>query len=142
MQITKEYASKLFANFPAAIKQLEHISGDMVYFDLHSKESYKSNKQNRLFHSLLSCFWESGCASFGNYDELRLYYKRVAGLVKKNGAMLTEGSWADASKEQAKTAIDMCIRDMDFAGVSGSVQADKYNKILSGIKQYYNDFLI
>jgi len=141
MWLSKEYAQKLFANMPAALKQIERIKGDNVYFDLYSLDSYKSSKQNRLFHSLLSCFWESGCASFSNYDDLRLYYKRVAGLVKKRGDLLTEASWADATKEQAKTAIDMCLRDMDFAGVAGSVQAEKYNTIIANINQYQQEFL-
>lgn len=139
MQITKDKAKQIFAEFPALIARLDKIQGDTVYFDLQGKTTYKSNKQNSLFHSLLTCFWESGCASFGDYDELRNYYKRIAGLVKKHGNTIVESSWADASMTQAKTAIDMCIRDMDFAGVMGSSQGNKYTEILKGIKLYYED---
>ena len=139
MQITKDKAKQIFAEFPALIARLDKIQGDSVYFDLQGKTTYKSNKQNSLFHSLLTCFWESGCASFGDYDELRNYYKRIAGLVKKHGNTIVESSWADASMTQAKTAIDMCIRDMDFAGVMGSSQGNKYTEILKGIKLYYDD---
>lgn len=139
MQITKDKAKQIFAEFPALIARLDKIQGDTVYFDLQGKTTYKSNKQNSLFHSLLTCFWESGCASFGDYDELRNYYKRIAGLVKKHGNTIVESSWADASMAQAKTAIDMCIRDMDFAGVIGSSQGNKYTEILKGIKLYYED---
>ena len=71
---------------------------------------------------------------------MRLYYKRVAGLVKKQGNMLVESSWSEASKEQAKTAIDMIIRDMDLSGVIGSSQGAKYEQILKGIKQIYEEF--
>jgi hypothetical protein len=67
-----------------------------------------------------------------------MYYKRVAGLVKRKDGLVVEHSWADASKEQAKTAIDMCLRDMDAAGVIGSTQANKYEAILKGIKQWYD----
>lgn len=144
MQLTKEEAKRIFAPLPEALKRIDKISGNYVYFDLLSEQTYKTTKQNNLFHSLLQCFWLSGCSSFGNYDALRLYYKRIAGLVKKRDDMIVETSWADASKEQAKTAIDMCKRDMDESGVIGSSQAKKYEAILKGIKQwyemeYYND---
>lgn len=137
MEISKECAKKIFADIPAALQQIEKIAGDMVYFDLQSKQSYKTAKQNNLFHSLLECFFSSGCASFADYDDLRLYYKRVAGLVNKRNGMIVEGSWADATKKQAQTAIDICMRDMDFAGVIGSSQGQKYEAILKGIKQWY-----
>ena len=138
MQLSKDEAKRIFAPLPEALKRIDRIKGDIVYFDLLSAQSYKTTKQNNLFHSLLQCFWESGCSSFGDYDALRLYYKRVAGLVKKRDGIVAEGSWADATKEQAKTAIDMCIRDMDASGVIGSNQATKYEAILKGIKQWFN----
>lgn len=137
MQLTKDQARKVFADFPSALNKIDKIAGDVVYFDLQSKQAYKSAKQNNLFHSLLECFWESGCASFGDYDELRNYYKRIAGLVKKKGSVVLESSWSDAKKEQAKTAIDMCIRDMDASGVLGSSQGKKYEAILKGINLWY-----
>jgi hypothetical protein len=136
MKLTKEQAKELFKDYPSALARIDKIQGD-IYFDLQSKTVYKSNKQNNLFHSLLECFWESGCSSFGNYDDLRNYYKRIAGLVKKQGSVVVESSWSDAKKEQARTAIDMCIRDMDFSGVMGSSKASKYTEILKGIKLYY-----
>lgn len=138
MQLSKDEAKRIFAPLPEALRRIDKISGDIVYFDLLSAQSYKTTKQNNLFHSLLQCFWLSGCSSFGDYDALRLYYKRVAGLVKKRDGIVTESSWADATKEQAKTAIDMCIRDMDASGVIGSNQATKYETILKGIKQWFN----
>lgn len=136
MKLSKEQAREVFKDYPSVLARIEKIQGD-IYFDLQSKTVYKSNKQNNLFHSLLQCFWESGCSSFGDYDELRNYYKRVAGLVKKQGSVVVESSWSDAKKEQARTAIDMCIRDMDFSGVMGSSQCSKYTEILKGIKLYY-----
>jgi hypothetical protein len=138
MQLSKDEAKRIFAPLPEALKRIDKISGDIVYFDLLSAQSYKTAKQNNLFHSLLQCFWLSGCSSFGDYDALRLYYKRVAGLVKRKDSVILESSWADATKEQAKTAIDMCIRDMDASGVIGSNQATKYEAILKGIKQWFN----
>ena len=137
MQLSKDEAKRIFAPLPEALRRIDKISGDIVYFDLLSAQSYKTTKQNNLFHSLLQCFWLSGCSSFGDYDALRLYYKRVAGLVKRKDSVILESSWADATKEQAKTAIDMCLRDMDASGVIGSNQAQKYEAILKGIKQWY-----
>ena len=140
MQITKENARIRFADLPKALSKIEKITGDYVYFDLQTPEAFKTSQQNRLFHSLLSTFFASGCDSFGNYDDMRLYYKRVAGLVKKQGNFLVESSWSEATKEQAKTAIDMIIRDMDLSGVIGSSQGAKYEQILKGIKQIYEEF--
>lgn len=140
MQISKDYARKIFAALPAALQKIDRIEGNEVYFDLQSPAAWKTQRQNNLFHSLLQCFWASGCASFGDYDSLRLYYKRVAGLVKKRDNMLVEGSWSEAKKEQAKTAIDMLMRDMDMAGVIGSAQGKKYEEILKGLKQWYQEF--
>lgn len=42
----------------------------------------KTEPQNKTFHKLLNIYWLSGCSSFISYDELRLHYKRIAGLVK------------------------------------------------------------
>ena len=137
MQLSKDEAKRIFAPLPEALRRIDKISGDIVYFDLLSAQSYKTTKQNNLFHSLLQCFWLSGCSSFGDYDALRLYYKRVAGLVKRKDSVILESSWADATKEQAKTAIDMCLRDMDASGGIGRNQAQKYEAILIGIKQWY-----
>lgn len=139
MKIRKDKAIELLGSLPEFLNILNKIKDEYVYFDILPKEQYKSNKQNRLFHSLLNCFWASGCSSFSDYDELRLYYKRVAGLVKRNGEFIKESSWADATKEQAQTAIDMILRDMDFAGVIGSSQGKKYESILRGINQFYEE---
>lgn len=139
MKISKEKALEIFKDYSEAIERINKIKDDFVFLDIMGKEQYKSNKQNRLFHALLSCFWESGCSSFGNYDDLRLYYKRVAGLVKKKEDVIKEGSWSDATKEQAQTAIDMILNDMDFAGVMGSNKGKKYEAILKGINQFYDE---
>lgn len=42
----------------------------------------KTDNQNKTFHKLLNIYWLSGCSSFLSYEELRLHYKRIAGLVK------------------------------------------------------------
>lgn len=139
-EISKQHALELFKPYEAIIRKLKNMKSEYVCIDVCSKQTLKSREQNNLFHSLLQCFWESGCSSFNDYDELRTYYKRVAGLVKPAGKYLKEQSWADANKQQAKTAIDMCIRDMDISGVLGSSQGAKYEEILLGINEIYKDW--
>lgn len=77
MKITKSEAINKFGN---------HFDGfsddDDIYITFEHKAKYKSNKQNALFHSLLTCFWLSGCSSFVSYDTMRKHYKRIAGLIK------------------------------------------------------------
>ena len=52
----------------------------------------KTDPQNKTFHKLLNIYWLSGCSSFISYDELRLHYKRIAGLVnvKYESSLTTE----------------------------------------------------
>ena len=139
MKISKKKAIELLGCLPKCLDRINKIKDEYVYLDIMPKEQYKTRKQNNLFHALLSCFWESGCSSFGDYDELRLYYKRVCGLVKKNNGIVIEASWSDAKKEQAQTAIDMILRDMDFAQVIGSSQGRKYESILRGIGEFMEE---
>lgn len=53
-----------------------------VYIDLLTEKQYKSRKQNNTFHSLLDCFWKSGCSSFVSENAMRFYYKRSVGLIE------------------------------------------------------------
>lgn len=66
------------------IKELtgEEISEEYGYIEILTEKQYKTKAQNRLFHALLDCFWESGCSSFETKRELRWYYKRFAALVE------------------------------------------------------------
>lgn len=136
-EISREHAFKLFAPYKGLIKKLEKMKSDYICIDICSKQTLKSREQNNLFHSLLQVFWLSGCSSFETYDELRTYYKRVAGLVKPVGKYLKEMSWSDATKTNAKIAIDMCIRDMDMSGVLGTSLGKKYEEILQGINEFW-----
>lgn len=139
LELSKTYLKDLFKAHPEALRKLDKLKADYICVDFVSKQTLKSREQNNLFHSLIQCFWESGCSSFNDYDELRTYYKRVAGLVKPAGKYLKEQSWADATKQNAKTAIDMCIRDMDLSGVLGSSQGLKYSEILTGIHEMWEE---
>ena len=54
----------------------------VIYIDLLTEKQYKSRKQNNTFHSLLDCFWKSGCSSFVSENAMRFYYKRSVGLIE------------------------------------------------------------
>lgn len=91
MYMLKEYAAALFKDNSKALKEIEKIKGDRVFFEFMSEAAYKSDKQNRTFHALLQCFWASGCSSFLTFDKLREHYKRYAGLIKlKTGTPLED----------------------------------------------------
>jgi hypothetical protein len=130
MRFDKSYLSKCFAGNQVVLNRINSIKGDYAEIDIMSPEAYKTYKQNRLFHSLLNVFWDSGCSSYLNYDDLRRSYKRLCGLVKVQDGWLIERSWSEATKEQAQRGIDNLLREMDEAGVIASSQGKKYEAIL------------
>lgn len=144
------------------------------YIEVVSESQYKTKAQNSLFHSLLQCFFLSGCSSFNSYDELRDHYKGVAGLIDKvkfcglsdeakqmlwkaikllplgkndynelirllNGETRVIHSWADVTKENAKVAINQLMDDMYKANVLDSCVGKKYEQIMIGIGDWYDD---
>jgi hypothetical protein len=66
------------------IKELtgQEIEDDFAYIEILNEKQYKSRQQNALFHSLLSCFWDSGCSSFESYKSMRFHYKDIAHLIE------------------------------------------------------------
>jgi hypothetical protein len=66
------------------IKELTgiEIESDYGYLEVVDEKQYKTNRQTRAFHSLLMCFWKSGCSSFETYEHLRNHYKEVAHLLE------------------------------------------------------------
>ncbi len=66
------------------IKELtgEEIKEDFGYLEVLTEKQFKSKSQNRLFHALLDCFWESGCSSFVSKQEMRWHYKQIAHLIE------------------------------------------------------------
>lgn len=66
------------------IKEELHIllmSEKEVYVDFLTKQQYRSKKQNKTFHALLDCFWDSGCSSFVDENDMRFHYKKSVGLI-------------------------------------------------------------
>lgn len=62
---------------------LEMLERDNTAFvDLLTPEQEKTARQNRTFHSLLDCFWKSGCSSFETKQDMKFYYKRQIGLIE------------------------------------------------------------
>lgn len=66
------------------IKELTGIEIDeeYAYLEVVDEKRYKTNQQTKLFHSLLMCFWKSGCSSFNSYESMRNHYKEVAHLLE------------------------------------------------------------
>lgn len=58
------------------------IDEDYAYVEIVDEKKYKTNQQTKAFHSLLMCFWKSGCSSFKTYETMRNYYKEVAHLLE------------------------------------------------------------
>jgi hypothetical protein len=133
MKFAKSYLEKVFTGNTPVLNRLSKIKGEYAEIDIMSEEAYKTYKQNRLFHALLTIFWDSGCSSYLSYDDMRLSYKRLAGLVKNKDGRIIEASWADATKEQAKRVIDNLLREMDESGVIGSNQGNRYQAILTSL---------
>lgn len=70
--LTQQKAQELFPD-------IEIKSG--VWVKLLDDKSMKSDEQNKLFHSLLGIFWDSGCSSYETADKMRFHYKDIAGLI-------------------------------------------------------------
>ena len=60
MRISRKKAIELLGSLPELLNTLNKIKDDDVFIEILPREKYKSNKQNRLFNSLLSCFWAIG----------------------------------------------------------------------------------
>lgn len=135
MRFAKAYLAEKFAGNQPVLNRLDKIKGDYAEIDIMSEEAYKTYKQNRLFHSLLSIFWDSGVSSYLSYDDMRLAYKRLAGLVKNVDGRIVESSWGDAKKTEAQRAIDNLLREMDESGVIASKEGTRYETILRQLGQ-------
>lgn len=179
MKLTKKLLDSLNLGFKFPAQKTKWYAElddfDCVEMEVFSEKQYKSLKQNALFHSLISCFWRSGCSSFASYDDLRRYYKRIAGLIsfrydstltKETKEMLwkaikllpieqsqrvilinmlkgrveQELSWAEVSKKAATETIDHLLNDMELAGVPTSSEASKYEEIMKGLGEFYDEF--
>jgi hypothetical protein len=53
-----------------------------VILEAMTESEAKSSRQNRTFYALLNCFYASGVHSFASLEEMRVYYKKIGGLVQ------------------------------------------------------------
>lgn len=144
---TKNFMLQWIMN-PELRKKIKGYKGDDLVCDVMTYGAYKSRKQNSLFHGLLTCFWLSGCSSFEDIEALRDYYKKIAGLVYIKEAQAgnvkiiqsVEKSWSAVTKENATLSIKCLIGDMDNSGVLGSSQSKKYEEILKGLGEWFDEF--
>jgi len=139
--------------------KLERLNGKKCVVTIENADT-KSQAQNKAFHSLAQCFWDSGCSSFDNFDELKAHYKIQVGhiaftkyLFYRNGkveyvtrvedipkdaesgavSMSYPASWATITQEKAMKAITQLINDMEQAQVFSSFQGEKFAEIIFGM---------
>ena len=97
---------KVIRNKQELNKLVEYISKfklkEPIVVEIEKLEKSKTEQQNKTFHSLLQAFWESGCSSFYNYEDLRNYYKRLAGLIQYKQVL--------ELKEETKHTLKECIK--------------------------------
>lgn len=56
---------------------------DTMFIDICTPEQEKTARQNKTFHSLIDCFWESDCSSFESKNDMKWHYKDFIGLIEK-----------------------------------------------------------
>ena len=101
-KLNRETAKELFKLNPKALEMIAKCTDDFMFISLMTAEQMKSDAQNRLFHGLLSCFWDSGCSSFASPFDMKLYYKDIAGLV--------EYKYQSKLDEYTKTLVHRCFK--------------------------------
>jgi len=111
---------------------------DYVHLTISPLGYTPSERQNRMFHGLLSLWWRSRLSSYDTYDEMRTSIKARYGVIRY---LLVQGdkwrsltdkdstehlggwkfpwlvSWADYSREQRRKTIDGLIADMEASGI-------------------------
>ena len=110
-----------------------------------------TNKQNNAFHSLLQCYWASGCHSYDarSFEHFRALIKLYLGagaeqfsnLTNEDGTPNPKGrpdyrlkSWANYTKKERQMTIDNLISEMMQAGMSGG----RFEEILMGMQEGSN----
>lgn len=131
-EISRQHALELFAPYKGLVNKLNKMKSDYVCIDVCSKQALKSREQNNLFHSLLQCFWESGCSSFNDYE--------LIGIVSPTGVFLPcESNLILGEDEELNEKCEMFLNkieeDESFIKFWKNVYGELANKnaIVSGI---------
>lgn len=120
---------KNYSELVEVFKKLkDKIEKDYFLIDVIEDKKIKTYLQNSTFHSLLQAFWESGCSSFNNYEDLRNYYKRIAGLI-------TYKKIIDL-KEDTKTYLKKCFDILPLEENEKII----LNKMLKGEVEVWNSW--
>ena len=122
-KINREQAKELFLHDPKALQNIAENKEDTFYLTLEDMQAYKSNEQNALFYSLLQIFYDSGLSSFRNYDDLRRYYKRMAGLVKYE--------YNNNLEQETKDKLWACVK---ILRTNKAVSDKEFNSIIELLK--------
>jgi len=111
---------------------------DYVQLSIHPLGHKPSDRQNRMFHGLLSLWWRSRLSSYDTYDEMRTSIKARYGVIRY---LLVQGdkwrplaisepaerykgqvvpwlvSWSEYTRDQRRKVIDGLIADMEASGI-------------------------
>ena len=137
---TKEFLLKQTTNLILR-KKIEGYSSDDLILDVMTPKTYLNNLQNATFHSLLSCYWVSGCCSDKDYEALRKRFKKLVGLIKVDKAEIegltvikeTETTWGNVKQTDATIAIKSLIDEMYESGVN----TPKFQQIMRGLGEAF-----
>lgn len=78
---TKQFFLDKFAK-SKHLPKIEKIKSDRLVLCVMAEDDYKTKSQNSTFHKLLSVYFESGVSSYKDETEMRLKFKKLAGLVE------------------------------------------------------------
>lgn len=142
----KEFMLQWIMN-PYLRKEIEKYKSDdtILVCSITTYKTWLSNQQNSTFHSLLSCYYSSGCCS-DDYEVLRKRFKKLVGLIKVSETTAggykviqeKETTWSNVKKEDATIAINELINEMYKA----KVNTPKFEQIMIGLGEVFPDVKI
>jgi len=128
---------------PLLRKKIKEYKSDDLVCDIMVYSTWLSNQQNKTFHTLLSCYWSSGCCSDEDYEALRSRFKKLVGLITVSETTAgnykviqeKEVSWSKVKKEDATIAIKSLIDEMFESGVN----TPAFQRIMIGLGDIFPD---
>ena len=145
--------------FPAAYKKdlkllfdrADEKSGGFITITAELPKRHGTDAENRAFHSLVGCYWESGCASDASFEDIKERIKlQVVGAeyyifisdkqhIVRSIEMIPKGhryieipkSWTEFTRDERASAIKYIIIEMTEAGVN----TKKFQEICAGLEK-------
>ena len=122
-EIAKNLVEEYFAQKPSA----KTGARDDIIVSFTTPKKFKTNKQNALFHSLLTVYFESGMSSYRDYDDMRSHFKKIAGLVSEYSETVSQS--LPLTMEQKRIVFAYITKACKIAGVSEHVQNEMFSRL-------------